>query len=357
MKRSLLLLVLTFLGCDTESQRPFRGEIRRDALSTDVVISEVYGGAASTGAVYRHDFVELFNRGTAAVDVSNWSVQYTGATSGGWQVNSLGNFGMLQPGQRLLVRMGTQQNMGATLPAHDVSGNSAMSATTGKVALVRNTTGLSTACPPASAYVDLVGYGTMANCSEGAVVPTLAPDVSAQRRLQGCRETDDNSSDFIVAPPTPQGSTTGTVDCSTAMDPDAGTGTCRQLSSFNVTYAEGGYDAPGAFGSLYDELSDGGVEMLTLELYYPDAGLTLPVTETFTSSTTYETCQTCAWIGTDRDGVRSAPRLRALLPRAVGHGDGDAGGPERGDGPHRGVAQQREVRGVGLHDGSDREWR
>ena len=33
------------------------------ALSTDVVISQVYGGGGNNSATFTHDFVELFNRG------------------------------------------------------------------------------------------------------------------------------------------------------------------------------------------------------------------------------------------------------------------------------------------------------
>ncbi len=31
------------------------------AVSTDVVISQVYGGGGNSGATYKNDFIELFN--------------------------------------------------------------------------------------------------------------------------------------------------------------------------------------------------------------------------------------------------------------------------------------------------------
>ena len=37
------------------------------AVSTTIVISQVYGGGGNTGAPYTHDFIELFNRGTTTV--------------------------------------------------------------------------------------------------------------------------------------------------------------------------------------------------------------------------------------------------------------------------------------------------
>jgi len=46
------------------------------SASSDMVVSQVYGGGGNSGATYANDFVELFNRGTAAVDLGTWSVQY-----------------------------------------------------------------------------------------------------------------------------------------------------------------------------------------------------------------------------------------------------------------------------------------
>ena len=39
------------------------------AASPDIVISQVYGGGGNSGAPFTNDFIELFNRGTATVDV------------------------------------------------------------------------------------------------------------------------------------------------------------------------------------------------------------------------------------------------------------------------------------------------
>ena len=49
------------------------------ATSANVVISEVYGGGGNSGAIWTNDFVELYNRSDAAVDVSGWVVQYYSA--------------------------------------------------------------------------------------------------------------------------------------------------------------------------------------------------------------------------------------------------------------------------------------
>ncbi|MFO0595417.1 MAG: lamin tail domain-containing protein [Myxococcaceae bacterium] len=309
MKRALSLSVLLFLSCNVEAPRAFRGPAQRhDALSANVVISEVYGGGLSTGSAYRYDFVELFNRGTTAVDVTNWSVQYTGATSGAWQVTSLGNFGLLQPGHFLLVRMGTQ-GTGLALPAHDVSGGSLMSNSAGKVALVNNSTGLTTACPASSSWVDLVAYGPTANCSEGSPTPSPAVDQSLQRRLQGCRETDDNAADFFLGAPTPMNSMSPMVDCATAMDPDAG---CRVLAAWPTTSSVGSYVAMDGVttAELRNTPTDGGdFDRLTLELYWGDAGVALPTTENYGPGSTYGACTACSWIGEGCDPVLGCQRF------------------------------------------------
>src|SRR5215468_6461519 len=53
------------------------------AVSPDIVISQVYGGGGNTGAPYTNDFVELYNRGTGPASVAGWSVQYASATGTG----------------------------------------------------------------------------------------------------------------------------------------------------------------------------------------------------------------------------------------------------------------------------------
>ena len=79
------------------------------AVSTSVVISQVYGGGGNSGATHTHDFVELFNRGTSTASVNGWSVQYTSASGAGsfgensGQITELPDIS-LAPGQYLLVQ-------------------------------------------------------------------------------------------------------------------------------------------------------------------------------------------------------------------------------------------------------------
>ncbi len=197
------------------------------AVSPDIVISQVYGGGGNTGAIYTHDFVELFNRGTTAVSLAGWSVQYASATGTGnfgatsTQLTELPNVS-LQPGQYYLVQEAAGAGNGVALPTPDLIDGSpiAMSATGGKVALVNQATtlgcnGSSTPCTPdqLAKIIDLVGYGG-ANFYEGSPTPTLSNSTAASRNNGGCNDTDNNLVDFTVAAPSARITSTPLNACS-----------------------------------------------------------------------------------------------------------------------------------------------
>ena len=102
------------------------------AVSSTVVISQIYGGGGNSTAPYQNDYVELFNKSTSLVDLSGWSIQYTSAAG-------TGNFGsatnlitplrsglLLSPGQYVLVQEASGGATGSPLPGpfetdrHDV---------------------------------------------------------------------------------------------------------------------------------------------------------------------------------------------------------------------------------------------
>src|SRR5947209_5586146 len=119
------------------------------AVSPNIVISQVYGGAGCGTAgcsTYKNDYIEVFNRGTAAQSINGWSVQYAAATGTSWQVTNLPNVS-IQPGQYFLVAESAGANGVSVLPTPDATGTIAMSATAAKVALVSSTTALAGACP------------------------------------------------------------------------------------------------------------------------------------------------------------------------------------------------------------------
>jgi predicted extracellular nuclease len=135
------------------------GALPVQAVSTTVVISQVYGGAgcpAPDCSTYQNDYIELFNLGTSAQSLNGWSVQYAAATGSFWQRTNLTNVTLL-PGQYYLVAEAAGTGGTNSLPSPDTTGTIAMSATTGKVALVNTTTTLTVACPSSSSIVDIVG--------------------------------------------------------------------------------------------------------------------------------------------------------------------------------------------------------
>ena len=180
----------------------------------NVVVSQVYGGGGNTGSVFRNDFIELFNRSSAAVNVTGWSVQYASATGTTWQKTTLS--GTIQPGQYYLVQQALGAGGTTNLPTPEVVGTIAMSGTAGKVALVSNDTALScgASCTTNASVVDYVGFGTTANNFEGAG-PTPAPSNTnaVLRAASGCTDADNNAADFAAALPTPRNTATALNAC------------------------------------------------------------------------------------------------------------------------------------------------
>ncbi len=177
-----------------------------------VVISQVYGGGGNSGATFKNDFIEIFNRSTDAIDLTGWSVQYTSAAGTSWQKTQLTSV-LLQPGQYYLVQEAAGAGGTTDLPTPDAIGTITMSATNAKVALVRDNTNLAGSCPLADAeLMDFVGYGT-ADCFEGAGAAPGLDNVTADFRSHlGCKDTDSNGGNFFSGSPNPRNtSTTATV--------------------------------------------------------------------------------------------------------------------------------------------------
>ena len=220
------------LGCSSEKEPSERVGKTSQALSTGLVISQVYGSGGNGSAVYDHDFVELFNRGDTPVVIaaSSMSVQY--ASSGG-QFTTANTVVLpavtIPSGGYFLIELHSGGSVGAALPAPDLTATGIdMSGTNGKVALVNGITALTcdtdggtTLCSTAASVVDFLGYGT-ANDSETAPALATAATKAAVRKTNGCTETDNNLLDFdiITTSFTPRNSGSPTFSCSAS---DAGT--------------------------------------------------------------------------------------------------------------------------------------
>jgi predicted extracellular nuclease len=195
-------------------------------INPALVIRQIYGGAGGADALLAHDFVELFNRSQQEVSLAGLSLQYASATGTGAfgastaQLTELPDV-TLAPGHSFLVQQGAGK-VGTALPTPDSVDDTpiAMSASNGKVALVRRTTSLacnggSTPCTPEAIaeIIDLVGYGK-ANFFEGSAGASAANSaVSVLRAGQGCSDTNDNSADFALSTPAPRTRASEAIDC------------------------------------------------------------------------------------------------------------------------------------------------
>ncbi|MFL5321734.1 MAG: lamin tail domain-containing protein [Myxococcaceae bacterium] len=180
----------------------------------DIVISEI--AAAGSGSASGDEFIELYNSNPAAVDVSNWKVQYRSSAG-----TSYGNLvtipaGMTIPAHGfLLIASAT----GYTGPAADVTktGTLSMAEPGGHVRI--GASGLSTAldATAASMTYDLVGWGTAVGPEGGASAPAanFSAGQSIERKANASstattmetgadkfagngRDSDNNSADFVV---------------------------------------------------------------------------------------------------------------------------------------------------------------
>ena len=165
------------------------------AVSTTIVVSQVYGGGGNNGSTYKNDFIELHNISNSTVSVASWSVQYASSTGNSWQVTNL--TGSIPAGGYYLVQEAMGSGGTTNLPMPDASGSIPMSATAGKVAVVGSTTPLTGANPTTA--VDLVGYGSGTNGFEGTgPAPAPSASQSISRLDNGSTDTDSNSADFTA---------------------------------------------------------------------------------------------------------------------------------------------------------------
>ena len=181
----------------------------------EIVISQIYGGGANSSAVFKYDYIELFNPGMQPVDVSGWSVQYaaSGATSGFNQATPLS--GVIPPGGYYLVQEATQSATSTlpTLPLPHDSGTINLSATAGKVALVKTTSTTLGACPiSGSLVVDVVSFGSAAGC-DAKTTPAPSNTMAIVRGGSGCAYSGDLSADFKAQAPNPRTSATAPQLC------------------------------------------------------------------------------------------------------------------------------------------------
>lgn len=175
------------------------------AVSTGVVITEVYGAGGNSGATYDADFVELRNLGTEPVVLDGASIQYRSATGTSAQVMPLS--GTVPPGEHFLAQLSAAGSTGAPLPAPNQVASTpiAMSGSAGVVVLATTSAPFTTPGNVAgnAAIIDAVGYGTTATTFETAATGVNLSATTSAQRTGGAADTDDNAADFSELTPTP----------------------------------------------------------------------------------------------------------------------------------------------------------
>lgn len=203
-----------------------------------VRISQVYGGGGNASATYNQDFVELFNAGTTTVSIGGWSVQYASAAgTTAWGVYAIPAGSTIGPGNYFLIAMASGAT-GIALPTPDGTGALNLSGTAGKVALVSNTTALigSSGCANV-AVLDVIGYGSTANCSETAVFPTtgITNAQSIFRNSGGCTDANNNSTDFSIGTVVPRNSASTPNSCGADITPPVVTTLIPSDNAINIS--------------------------------------------------------------------------------------------------------------------------
>lgn len=172
-----------------------------------VVINEIYGGGSNSGAAYNADYIELYNTGATAADLTGYSLQYEAAagTSSPSSVFILPSVS-IPAGGYFLVQTTTAGATGNALPTPDATGSSPnLSGTDGNVFLVAGTTAIG-ACSSgiAANVIDRIGYGTGV-CFEGTgPAPAPASNGFTIQRIPNGTDTNNNSADFRDAIGTPK---------------------------------------------------------------------------------------------------------------------------------------------------------
>jgi Lamin Tail Domain len=195
------------------------------SASTDMVISQVFAGGGNANAPYSNDFVELFNRGSTAVDLANWSIQYTSAGGTTWQVTALS--GSVPAGGHYLVQLASAAAVGAPLPTPDATGTTNLAVSGGKVALVRTGAGLTCGAVPGSCsadpgVADLIGYGSATDYEGSGAAPAISNTTGALRADNACTDTDANATDFSAQAPVPRNSAAAVAPCASVPPPGDG---------------------------------------------------------------------------------------------------------------------------------------
>jgi predicted extracellular nuclease len=186
------------------------------SASAAVIINEVYpgGGSGAAGTAYTRDYVELYNTGSATVDLTGWRVTYASAT-GNYGTNDVVAFGagsFIAPGDYLLLVSGGAGAAGVAVPGanyyNGTTAGASLSGTAGSVKLFDAT----------NTSIDTVGYGSTVTATDANSIPKLETAAAPQPTSNAFSlsrtsfsDTNNNSADFSNQTPSPTAGTQSQV--------------------------------------------------------------------------------------------------------------------------------------------------
>ncbi|WP_278352338.1 T9SS type A sorting domain-containing protein [Chryseobacterium gleum] len=192
MKKIFTLFGLTLLASFSNAQ---------------IVINEIYGGNASSGAVLKNNYIVLKNIGNTLVSLTGASIQYAPAIGPFSEYHTLPDL-TLGPDETYLIQesaidggvenLPTPDFIATTITNFDGTPNKSsglrISSISGKIALAGNI--VQVTGPSASNVLDFVGYGANADQFKGdGPAPSPTATTAIKRSLLG---NDDNMADFSL---------------------------------------------------------------------------------------------------------------------------------------------------------------
>ncbi|MFB9165110.1 ExeM/NucH family extracellular endonuclease [Arthrobacter psychrochitiniphilus] len=178
----------------------------------NVIINEAYLNGGSANASFKNKFVELYNPTNADINLSGWSLQYRSATGSVAPSGLTGLAGTIKANDYYLIKGNSNGDKGLDLPPADAdTGSLAFSGSAGTLFLSNKAERLPADLATGSLVgtadiVDLLGYGT-SNTFEA--VPAGGQTVALSLNRSDAVDTDNNSTDFTTAAPTPTGTAGG----------------------------------------------------------------------------------------------------------------------------------------------------
>lgn len=175
--------------------------------NAQIVINEIYGGNANSGAVLKNNYIVLKNIGTNLVSLTGASIQYAPAIGAFTEYHTLPDI-TLGPDETYLIQESAIENGTEDLPAPDFiattinnfdgtpnkSSGLKISSVSGKIALAGNI--VQVTGPSASNVLDFVGYGSNADQFKGdGPAPSPTTTTAIKRTLVS---NNDNMADFSL---------------------------------------------------------------------------------------------------------------------------------------------------------------